>query len=208
MNIVRIGLAAVGVAVVLGGSAVALRPQLSAYSLAQEVDVDLGTPFADQDEAQVADLQTRVADLSTRVAELGGGEAEALGGRFGGIRSGFDERYGPPVAYLGGGAVQYDVADIGRLTVTFDDGVAQRAILVSPRPAALPLEEPDSADWTLDRAREIAADILPADASFGDAPVDAGGLTAVSAALSGADTGTDENGCEPTASRGITVTYT
>ncbi|MBA3415119.1 MAG: hypothetical protein H0U10_07855, partial [Chloroflexia bacterium] len=75
-------------------------------------------------------------------------------------------------------------------------------------PAALPLEEPDSADWTLDRAREIAVDILPADASFGDAPVDAGELTVSSAALSGVDPGTAEDGCEPAASLGVTVTYT
>ena len=207
MDFVRIGLSAVGMAVILGGSVVAIWPQTSPGGLAQEAPI--ASPVADQDQAQVADLQTRVADLSTRVAELGGAESEALVGRIGGSRSGFDERYGPPVAYLGGGAVQYDLAGIGRLTVTFDNGVAQRAMLVAPRPAVLPLDEPNEADWSLDRAREIGATIVPADATFDDdATAGPGVLSGASEALSDAVLVADEEGCAPAGSRGFTVSYT
>ena len=208
MDTLRIGLSAAGLAVVLGGSLVSRQPEPSALSASFAVDA-AATPVADQGAAQVSDLQTRVADLSTRVAELGGAEEEALVGRLGGSRSGFDARYGPPVAFLGGGAVQYDVPDTGRLTVTFEADVAQRAMLVSSRPASLPLEEPDEADWSLERAREVAATIVPADATFDVTGTDEPNvLTGASAALSGAVAVDDEQGCEPTGGRGFTVTYT
>jgi len=73
MDILRIGLWAAGLAVVLGGSLVSRQPEPSAVSASFAVDA-AATPVADQGAAQVSDLQTRVADLSTRVAELGGAE--------------------------------------------------------------------------------------------------------------------------------------
>lgn len=207
MDIGRIGFSAASVAVVFGGSLFALRPETLAVPSAQVPG--LATPFAAQDDAQVADLQTRVADLSTRVAELGGAEAEALVGRLGGTRSGFDARYGPPVAYLGGGTVQYEVEGVGRLTVSFEDDVAQRATLIAPRVASRPLEDPDPADWTLERARELAATLAPADATFAESvTADADVLTGSSEALTQTVAVSDENGCGPVGPGGFTATFT
>lgn len=154
-----------------------------------------GTPVAATDDAYVADLQTRVADLSTRVAELGGADVAELEGRLGGSRSGFDARFGAPVAYLGGGTVQYEVPEIGRVSVTFVDGIAQQVTAVPPRPAGLPLEEPDPADWSLARAGEVAAELVPADATLAESGAAAVPEAGSSAILGQATTVTDEAGC-------------
>lgn len=166
-----------------------------------------GTPAAFED-ARTADLQTRVADLSTRVAELGGADSEAVAGRLGGRREGFDARFGPPVAYLGPGQVQYDVADVGRVAVTFANGLAERIAVVSPRPAELPLEQPDAADWTASRALEIAAAFAPADAVLDPAAVAAAEPAMVTSEVLGAATALpDAAGCVAAGPRTLAVDF-
>ncbi|MDP9365539.1 MAG: DUF4352 domain-containing protein [Chloroflexota bacterium] len=122
------------------------------------------------EEAELADLRTRVAGLSTEVARLGGtGAVEdeaALAGRLGGQRGGFDAAYGPAVASSGDDEVAYDVPDVGRATVTFDDGRAVQVVVSPDRPADKPVSEEDPADWSLARAQEIAASFAPEDADL------------------------------------------
>src|SRR5581483_11943174 len=95
-----------------------------ATALAQEA-TPAGTPSAGQ---QLSDLQTRVAVLSTQVADLGGADPEEIAGRLGGRRAGFDHLYGAPAAYPAPDQVEYHVADVGRLLVTFAN---DRAVAVT-----------------------------------------------------------------------------
>ncbi len=136
-------------------------------SAAQEAESD-PTATRAAEEAELADLRTRVAVLATEVAELGGADREALAGRLGGSRTGFDEAYGEPTAFIGADQVAYDVEDAGRLTVTFEDDRAVRLVVAPDRPAEKPSSEPDPADWTLEEAQEIAARFAPADAELAE----------------------------------------
>lgn len=167
---------------------------------------DPATPVAGFEEARLADLQTRVADLSTQVAELGGADDAALAGRLGGQRAGFDDLYGAPVAYLGPDQVQYDVPGVGRIAVTFADGIAARIAIVSPRPPDMPLAEADAADWTPERAREVASAFAPADAPLApDAALTPEPVAFVSAALGAATATADAAGCVVSGDRAFTV---
>ena len=215
MDQLRVVFTAAAAAAVFGGSLLAVLPRSDARSSASLADSATPVAIVDQaqvaglEQAQVADLQTRVADLTTRVAELGGAEDEALAGRLGGSRTGFDAQYGAPVAYLGGGVVQYEVQGLGRLTVSFEDDVARRLSLVSPRPATLPLEQPDAADWSPERAREIAATLAPRDADFAETEAaELAELAGQSEVLAQAAAAVDEEGCAPAGPVGFTVSYT
>lgn len=117
---------------------------------------------------EVADLRTRVADLSTQVARLEGVDPDALAGRLGGARSGFDAAYGRPISFVGDDQVSYQVPAVGRVTAIFEDGRAVRVVLSPDRPADKPTSESDAADWSLDRAQEIAAQFAPLDAELSD----------------------------------------
>jgi hypothetical protein len=165
------------------------------------------------EEAELADLRTQVAELSTEVARLSGA-GEAVLGRLGGARGGFAEEYGEPVTFVGPDQAIYDVSDVGRLTATFADGLAKQLVVVPPRPPDKPIDEADSADWTLDQAREIARRFAPADATFdeelpGDVSgvVEAGSSEALATALGPA--ADEAAACPPAAGSGaFTITFT
>jgi hypothetical protein len=161
------------------------------------------------DPAQMADLQTRVAELTTRVAELGGGDPAALEGRLGGGRSGFDARFGWPVAYLGPNLVQYAAEGLGRVTVTFEQGVAAEIVVLAPRPADRDLSQPDAADWTPARAAAVAAELAPADAEV-TAPDPAANAPMLSSSQALRDAGgaSATGGCLPSGPRGFSVALT
>lgn len=165
------------------------------------------SPAPGFEDARLADLQTRVADLTTRVADLGGAEDPALAGRLGGRREGFDALFGFPVAYLGPGQVQYDVPGIGRVSVTFVDGIAERIAAVAPRPADLPLAQADPSDWSAQQARDVVAAFAPADAPLpADAVLGASPVSATSAALGAATNPADPLACGPVGGRSFAVT--
>lgn len=138
------------------------------------------------EEAELTALRTQVADLSTEVARLGGADAEALAGRLGGDRAGFEEAYGAATAYIGDDQAVYAVAEIGRVTVTFEEGRAVRLVVSPDRPQEKPSDEADPADWSLDEATAYAAEFVPIDSELGGfAEAEDGTLTATgsSAAL-------------------------
>lgn len=190
-------------AIVLVGTVLAARPDAGP---AGAQGTDPATPVAGFEEARLADLQTRVADLTTQVADLGGADDAALAGRLGGQRTGFDGLYGAPVAYLGPGQVQYDVPGVGRIAVTFVDGVADRIAIVSPRPPDMPLEDADAEDWTPERALEIASAFAPADAPLPpDAALTPEPLAFASIALGAATASADAAGCVTAGPRAFTV---
>jgi hypothetical protein len=197
-------LLAAGVAgIVLVGTLWAARPDAGPAGAQAPTPA---TPVAGFEEARLADLQTRVADLSTQVAELGGADDAALAGRLGGQRTGFDALYGAPVAYLGPGQVQYDVPGVGRIAVAFGDGIADRVAIVSPRPPDMPLSEADAADWTPERAREIASAFAPADAPLApDAAIAPEPVAFTSPALGAATATADAAGCVAAGPRAFTV---
>jgi hypothetical protein len=200
-----------GVAVLLVGFAAAgLRPPAPSVLMAQ-ADSATPTPSSSFEEQRLADLQTRVAGLSTQVARLGGGDVEALAGRLGGSRSGFDARFGSPVAYVGPSLVQYEVSGSGRVTVVFEEGVATEITVTAPRTAGLDLAEPDPADWTPARASAIAADFAPADADLAPlAAIDVSEnpqFVASSAALRQAGGDIQAGACVPAGARGFTMSW-
>lgn len=142
------------------------RPGAGVGAMARQESGAEATATRAAEEAELADLRTRVAALSTEVAGLTVEEPAALEGRLGGARAGFDGAFGSPIAFLGDDQVTYELADVGRLTATFDDGRAVRLVLSPDRPANIPTSEPDPADWSIDRAREIAAAFAPLDADL------------------------------------------
>jgi hypothetical protein len=154
-------------AVVVGGLLLTvLSLALGGPSAGSAQDDAAPTATRAAEEAEVADLRTRVAALSTEVARLGGTDEEVLAGRLGGSRSGFDEAYGRPVAFIGGDQVAYAVEDVGRLTVTFTDDRAVKIVVSPDRPADKPTSESDPADWSIDKARDVAAQFAPGDAEI------------------------------------------
>ena len=201
----------VGLGVLLTLVLLAVAPSSARPNSAQDGEVD-PTATRQAEEAELADLRTRVAGLATEVARLGGGEQEALTGRLGGSRTGFDDAYGPPAAFIGADQVAYDVPEVGRLTVTFEEDRAVRLVISPPRPADKPNSEADAADWSIAEAGDVATRFAPADAELGDLTRDraADGLvtTGTSTALT-TGTGTPTaSGCVPTGGGSFTVSFT
>ncbi|MCC6314037.1 MAG: DUF4352 domain-containing protein [Thermomicrobiales bacterium] len=201
--------AAVFAALALAGGLFAARPDGVVPIAAQTGDAG-ATATRTFEEVQLADLQTQVADLSTRVAELGGADLAQVAARLGGSRTSFDAAFGLPVAYVGVDSVQYDVSDVGRVIVTFLDGVAQRVVVVAPRPVDKPLDQPDEADWTPQKALEIADRFAPTDAGMPTdvAQIDiAQPVAGTSEALNQAIAEPDAQGCTPVGPRGFTLVF-
>lgn len=161
-----LGVAATGamLLLVLWTSGFTVRPGIGVAS-GQDGAVE-ATATRVAEEAELTDLRTRVADLSTQVAGLEGVDPDALAGRLGGVRSGFDAAYGPPISFVGDDQVSYLVPEVGRVTAIFEDGRAIRLVLSPDRPADKPTSDPDSADWSLERAQDIAASFAPLDADL------------------------------------------
>jgi hypothetical protein len=210
MQRIVVALATVGLVaaiVFLAGSG--SRSSLAVQQVGEGTPV--ASPQAERDEAELADLRTRVAELSTRVAELGGADAEAVTGRLGGSRAGFDDRYGRPVTYPGPEEVVYDVPDAGRVAVRFEDDRATRIVLAAPRPADVPLDQPDAADWSDEAATSIAARFYPADAQVGEPAADgeqAFVVSGTSEALTGAMAPADVLGCPVGGATPFAATFT
>jgi hypothetical protein len=163
------------------------------------------------EEAELADLRTRVAELETEVARLTGA-GDAIAGRLGGARGTFAEKFGEPLVFIGADQAVYAMGEAGQVTATFRDGMANRLVIMPPRPADLPTDQPDAADWTLDEARQVALRLAPADMTFDEeAAGDTVGLvlTGTSDALAKARGGSGApSGCSPaTDARRLTIIF-
>jgi hypothetical protein len=205
----RIVLATMAVGLI--AAIVALSGVGGRHSLAGQVATPAASPAATTDEAEVSDLRTRVAELSTRVAALGGADREAVKGRLGGSRAGFDDLYGRPAAYLAPDEVAYDVPDVGRVAVRFADDRATRIVLAAPRPADLPLDQPDPGDWSDETATALATRFAPADAQLGEPTADGERALVVSGtseALTGAMAPADALGCPVGGATPFSATFT
>jgi len=219
-RIATVGLGAAGGVALVGallaaavGSGVA-GADTAASPTAVSVELGAATPPAAGQE--VEDLRAQVSALSTEVARLAGDEDEALAGRLGGERGGFTVAYGAPVAYVGPDDVvyQYQVGEegrTGRVTAFFEEGRAQRLVVVPDRPEAKPLDEPDEADWSPEEALEVATAFLPGDAALAEAEVDPAAVEEVggtSEALAAAVAPEAPGACPPAGGAGFNVLFT
>ena len=205
----RIVLAVIVVVAIVAAIGLILPGGSGAFA-AQDATPD-GTPEVAAQEAELVDLRNRVAALSTRVAELGGADQEAVKGRLGGSRAGFDDLYGRPAAYLAPNEVAYDVPEVGRISVRFDDDRATRIVAAAPRPADAPLDQPDAADWSDETALKAAGAYYPLDATTDEPAADgdrAFHVNGTSEALTAAMAPADALGCPVGGATPFSATFT
>jgi len=127
-------------------------------------------------------FQTAVAQLLTGdepTATAAPEPEDPLGSRLGGSRASFESRYGVPTGGDERTGAFYQVRGYGLVFVQFGDGLVTSISLAPQRPADKPASQPDPADWTLDKARELAGRFLPADVQLGSESAEGGGLTGI-----------------------------
>ena len=180
------------------------------------------TPPAADDPVAVAEataeaLRGEVAALSTEVARLASDEDPALAGRLGGERGGFTVAYGAPLAYVGPDDVVYEIAigeepDItGRATVSFNEGRADRIVIVPARPLEQALDEPSDRDWTPEIVTTALTAFLPDDAGFDDGEIDPAAVdeaTGSSTLLAATSTPAAPGACPGSGAAGFAVAFT
>lgn len=139
---------------------------------------------------------------------------DPLAARIGGSRESFEGRYGAPTGGDERTGAFYEVRGYGLVFVVFHDGRVAGIDLAPARPPDTPATQPDPADWTLEKARDLTGRFLPLDVALGDEAADAGsgiaggGQSAALAGVFGAEAYAEEGGQPGEVSYRFTITLT